>query len=65
MANFMHEVQFYVTYWRSQFSGRNSQAIGPRLSAIFTSFYLLLFVLFISFNDAKIVIIFELNKFFA
>ena len=31
----MHEVQFYVTYWRSQFSGQVS-AIGARDEAIFT-----------------------------
>ena len=31
----MHAVQFYVTYWRSQFSGQVS-AIGARDEAIFT-----------------------------
>ena len=30
----------FCRYWTCSFSGRNNQAIGPRLSAIFTYFYI-------------------------
>ena len=37
---FAHLRIFFCRYWTCSFSGRNNQAIGPRLSAIFTFFYI-------------------------
>ena len=36
---FLRICAIFCRYWTCTFSGRNNQAIGPRLSAIFTFFY--------------------------
>ena len=36
---FLRICAIFCRYWTCTFSGRNNQAIGPRLSAIFTFFF--------------------------
>ena len=38
--DFLRICAIFCRYWTCSFSGRNNQAIGPRLSAIFSFFYI-------------------------
>ena len=42
--DFMRICAIFCCHWGSTFSGRNNQAIGPRLSAIFTCLVSMYFV---------------------